>query len=408
MNFGRYEVLGILGRGGMATVYLANDERVGRKVAVKVLSPQLLDEPGFRERFRREARVIAALEHHAIVPMYDHGEEDGQPFLVFRFMDGGTLADRLHAGPLSIAAAVPIVSSVAEALDYARDSGVIHRDLKPANILFDRHGHALLGDFGIARLIGPGATTTTSTSIGTPSYMSPEQAEGKPATPASDIYSLGCTVFEMLAGRPPFEAETLPALLLKHVREEPPTLGPGVPPVVATIVRQALSKDSGRRPARAAELAEAMAVGVVLAGNPTRIERALPPLPRPSPVPSSVPPHSQPRSQPVAQPPRFAASRRTARAQILAQFVLTTLAFLVGWAFISVALVRGELSGPEVAILWFLCVAGTALVAAARSASTSAWAGRAVLLGPVALWLIMALPVAKVDSEDSSSTSRGW
>ncbi len=188
---GRYEIKRELGRGGMATVYLANDPALGRDVAVKVLPRALLGDPDFRRRFEREARAIGSLRHDAIVPVFDFGEEDGQPFLVMDFLAGRSLADRLLDGPLSVADTLAILGPLAAGLDTAHAAGTIHRDIKPANILFDGAGRPHLADFGIAHLSIVSTRLTHGDRIGTPTYMSPEQCDGGTlATAASDIYSL--------------------------------------------------------------------------------------------------------------------------------------------------------------------------------------------------------------------------
>ena len=179
-RIGRYILKAELGRGGMSTVYLAHDPHFRRDVAVKLLSRAYLHDPTFRARFEREARVIAALEHPAIVPVYDFGQGDNQPYIVMRYMAGGSLAQRLHDGPLSLQEAAAILSRVAPALDRAHQQGMVHRDIKPDNILFDQDGAAYLTDFGIVRLASQSTSTLTGDSIvGTPAYMSPEQARGK-------------------------------------------------------------------------------------------------------------------------------------------------------------------------------------------------------------------------------------
>jgi serine/threonine protein kinase len=267
-RFGRYEVIRNLGRGGMATVYLARDPRVGRLVAIKVLDQHLAADPGFRARFEREAQLIAAMEHHAIVPLYDHGEENGESYLVFRYMEGGSLADLLHnLGTLPLDETARIVGRVAEALDYAHRRGVIHRDIKPANILFDLDGNAFLGDFGVARMVSGSLSTVTNAVIGTPSYMSPEQAEGNPATPASDLYALGCTTYEMLAGRPPFTGESPVVTLIKHVREAPPFLD-GYARETDIVVRRAMAKEPGTRWRTGKDFATALAMSQALGTPP--------------------------------------------------------------------------------------------------------------------------------------------
>lgn len=187
-TIGRYEINRELGRGGMASVFEANDPRFGRSVAVKVLPREMLFDPAFRARFDREARTVAMLEHSGIVPVHDYGEQDGQPFIVMRYMPGGSLADRLKNGPLPIRAMADIFARIGPAIDYAHAQGVVHRDLKPANILFDNAGEAYIADFGIAKISESSATPgLTQGVIGTPAYMSPEQWEGKTVDGRTDL-----------------------------------------------------------------------------------------------------------------------------------------------------------------------------------------------------------------------------
>jgi eukaryotic-like serine/threonine-protein kinase len=206
---GRYRILQHIARGGMATVYLAHDPHFNREVAIKILPPQFMHDPMFLGRFKREAQTIAALEHQAIVPVYDFGEADEQPFLVMRYMSGGSLAERIAKEPLPLAEAAAIVQRIGSALDEAHNKGIIHRDLKPGNILFDHHGHAFLSDFGIVKLAESTTTFTGDNIIGTPAYMSPEQARGESNLDGrSDIYALGAILFEMLSGQQPYNADT--------------------------------------------------------------------------------------------------------------------------------------------------------------------------------------------------------
>jgi serine/threonine protein kinase len=179
-RIGRYEIKDELGRGGMATVYRGFDPRFKRHVAVKVLPREFLHDPTLKSRFQREAETVAALEHTAIVPVYDFGEDDDQLFLVMRYMPGGSLARRLRDGPLTPAEAARILSRVASALDWAHSRGVVHRDVKPANLLFDANDEPYLSDFGIVKIVArdAGSFTVTGGVVGTPAYMSPEQARG--------------------------------------------------------------------------------------------------------------------------------------------------------------------------------------------------------------------------------------
>ncbi len=247
----------------MATVYQANDPRFGRKVALKVMSQALQDDPTFRGRFEREARIIATLEHPAIVPVYDYGEADGQPYLVMRLMPGGTLAERIVAGPMTLATAVPIIQRLAGALDHAHQLGVIHRDLKPGNILFDQYNNAFLTDFGIVKLAQGSSTNLTGSGvIGTPAYMSPEQIHGEKVLDGrSDVYTLGIILFEMLTGRKPFRADTPVKQMMAHVLNPIPhirELQPELPDEFETVIQRVLAKERNERFATAAELTQAI------------------------------------------------------------------------------------------------------------------------------------------------------
>jgi serine/threonine protein kinase len=261
-QFGRYEIRAELGRGGMASVYLAYDPSFKREVAVKVLPREFLHDPLFRARFEREAEVVAALEHAAIVPVYDFGEEDGQPYLVMRFMGGGSLADRLKSGPVTVKEARNILAHLSSALDKAHTRGVIHRDLKPGNILFDEESHPYLSDFGIARIVESNTSITGGRIVGTPAYMSPEQFESHSgADGRSDIYSLGIILFVMLSGRLPFEAETPPRLMLQHLMEPVPDirmLRADLPPGVQDVIDCAMAKSPDGRYSTASEMLAAL------------------------------------------------------------------------------------------------------------------------------------------------------
>ena len=263
MNIGRYEVIEKLGKGGMATVYLASDPYIKRQVAVKVLPKQFTHDPEFRIRFQQEAQVVAALEHAYIVPIYDFGELEDQPFIVMRYLPGGTLTDKLSAGPLQVSEIVPLFQTIAIGLDYAHANGIIHRDIKPGNILFDSEDNAHLSDFGIAKIQEASAVFTgTGNLIGTPAYMSPEQAMGEKGVDGrADIYSLGVVLFQSLSGQLPFTADTPMGVAVAHIQQPIPSLlalRPDLPPGFDGIMQKALNKEPAGRFQSAGEFAEAI------------------------------------------------------------------------------------------------------------------------------------------------------
>jgi serine/threonine protein kinase len=289
---GRYKITAELGRGGMSTVYAGHDPISNRDVAIKILPRELLHDPMFRARFEREAQIIATLEHPAILPVYDYGEADGQPFFVMRLMTGGSLADRLSQGPIPLAEAARIISILAGALDQAHSRGIIHRDLKPGNILFDQHNDPFLADFGIAKLSEAGATLTGNVIVGTPAYMSPEQGRGeKDLDGRSDVYSLGVILFEMLTGRVPYLADTPMGQIIKHMSSPIPdvlTYQPGLPPNIQEVISRAMHKRKFGRFSSAGEMAQALQA--VAAGKPIPALQAVQTfatLPGVEPLPSS-------------------------------------------------------------------------------------------------------------------------
>ncbi len=262
---GKYKILRRLGRGGMAEVYLAHQENLGRDVAIKLMHSFLASEQDFLHRFKREARAMAAMNHPNIVGVYDfdvYGESTY--YLVMEYISGGTLKEKLadlaeRGERLSLETAVQIGVEVASALEYAHQRNMIHRDVKPANIMLNETGHAILTDFGIVKLVGGQsmAYTATGALIGTPAYMSPEQALGKPGDARSDIYSLGTLLFQMITGHLPFDADTPLAIVMKHVNDPvplPTTFNPDVPAALQEIILRAMAKNPDERYQTAGEL----------------------------------------------------------------------------------------------------------------------------------------------------------
>ena len=254
-RFGRFRIIGEIGLGGMARVFRAYDPRRQREVAIKALPPEYLNDLGFRARFEQEAQLVITLKHKAIVPVYEYGEYDGQPYIVMKYMPNGSLAGRLVYGPLDLEQVTNVLERICDALDYAHQQGIVHRDLKPSNILFDRYGKAYLADFGIAihaSLTGMDglALAPTRAISGTPAYMSPEQVLREQIDTRSDLYSLGVIAFEMLCGRLPFQGDSPIVMALMQVYDPPPrlsTLREGLPPALESVVLRLLSKDARER-----------------------------------------------------------------------------------------------------------------------------------------------------------------
>lgn len=249
---GRYELHRRLARGGMADVFLAHDQLLDRPVAIKVLFPQFAAEPTFVERFRREAQAAANLNHPSIVAVYDWGEHDTTYFIVMEYVEGRSLAEIIQAeGTLHPDRAAEIATDVAAALGFAHRNGVVHRDVKGGNILVTPTGQVKVTDFGIARAFGAGdELTQTGSVMGTATYFSPEQAQGKTVDPRSDLYSLGVVLFEMVTGRPPFIGESPVAIAYKHVQEAPPrptSLNPALPKKLETVIAHLLAKNPDQR-----------------------------------------------------------------------------------------------------------------------------------------------------------------
>jgi len=254
---GRYELGGVLGRGGMAEVHMGRDVRLGRNVAVKTLRADLASDPTFQARFRREAQSAASLNHPAIVAVYDTGEDllNGTPlpYIVMEYVEGTTLRELLQSGRrLLPERALEIVAGVLQALEYSHRNGIIHRDIKPGNVMLTRSGHVKVMDFGIARAVADMGATMTATAavIGTAQYLSPEQAKGEHVDARSDIYSTGCLLYELLVGRPPFVGDSPVSVAYQHVREDPlppSQFDPEVPPEIDAVVLKALAKNPENR-----------------------------------------------------------------------------------------------------------------------------------------------------------------
>ena len=259
MALGPYRVMERIGRGGMATVYRAYHPALDRYVAIKVLPEFFAEEPSYRERFQQEARSVARLKHPNILEVFDFGYEEGVAYLVLELVEGGTLADRVGA-PMELREVISLLEPVASALDHAHAHGILHRDIKPSNILLHDDGTPVLADFGLARMAGSMRRLTSSgTVMGTPEYMSPEQAADDPVGPQSDLYSLAVVAYEMLTGRVPFEAETPAAVLLSHVTKAMPAtreLQGELSAHIEDVLRRALAKTpEDRYPSSAAFVA---------------------------------------------------------------------------------------------------------------------------------------------------------
>ncbi len=278
-KLGAYRITEKIGEGGMASVFRAHQASMDRHVAIKVIRPHILQDRSLRDRFQREARLIARLEHPHLLPVYDFDGDHEPPFIVMRFLEGGTLKQVLARGELPHGEVLYMLRQVATALDYAHRQGVVHRDLKPSNIMIDREGNAFVTDFGIARAADGGEDLTgTGVLIGTPAYMAPEQAQGKTDVDGrADLYALGAIVFEMLTGAPPFEHDNNLGVLMAHLKEPVPSASgrnPRVPAAADEVIRRAMAKDpAGRYPTADELVAElAAALSVDAAGAPERLQ----------------------------------------------------------------------------------------------------------------------------------------
>jgi hypothetical protein len=332
---GRYELEALIGEGAFGRVYRGVDRRLGRAVAVKVIKPWWADDPSWAESFEREARLLARVSDPGIVQIFDVGYEHERLYYVAELVDGESLASRLRRGPLPPWQACQIAEQLCRALGQAHAQRVVHRDLKPANVLISSRGRVKLGDFGVARLADGSTDGLTGTVVGTPRYMAPEQARGARATAASDVYSVGVMVYEMLAGEPPFDGDSVVELALRHARDVPPPLPASTPAALADVVERALAKDPVQRYSDAGAMADALARVRRAHGARDRAAatRAGPPRPRPP---------AGGRLDRTRVAPRFTPRRNVspaARRQTIAAFglVLTVLLAMTGAAFVLAA-----------------------------------------------------------------------
>jgi eukaryotic-like serine/threonine-protein kinase len=258
----RYELQELVGRGGMSSVYRARDRILGREVAIKVLHPQYATDSEYVERFRREAQAVAKLAHSNVAVVIDRGEDDGRPYIVFEYVEGGNLKTLIEReAPLPLERVIELGIQIARGLEHAHRGSLVHRDVKPQNVLLDRTGQVKLIDFGIARSsaeVRPGLTLT-GTVLGSSDYIAPEQAQGRSVEERTDVYSLAIVLYELLTGELPFPGENFVAVAMRHINETPPSVvarRPDVPPRLAALMERSLAKDPERRPLMAAVVQE--------------------------------------------------------------------------------------------------------------------------------------------------------
>ncbi|HEX6951876.1 MAG TPA: protein kinase [Gaiellaceae bacterium] len=330
----RYELEELVGTGGMSSVFRARDRQLERRVAIKILHQHYAEDPEYLERFRREARAVAKLSHPNIVTVIDRGDDDGRQYIVFEHVEGENLKELvIRSGRLPVRRALELALAVADGLAFAHNHGLVHRDVKPQNVLLNRDGEVKVTDFGIARSLHVDqGVTQTGTVLGTGEYLAPEQASGKPVSPATDVYSLGVVLWELLAGDVPFVGENFVAIALRHVNEPPPSLRerrPDVSPRLEAAVERALAKDPAQRfPSMTAFAKELRACLAEVEGAPVPVEDDMA-MTLVTPPQHAPPPPARPR------PRRRARSRRR-----LALSVLLALA-VAGAAFAAVLLLGG-------------------------------------------------------------------
>src|SRR3990170_882490 len=329
VSVGPYRIIAQLGQGGMATVFKAYHPALDRYVAIKVLHPAFMGDPGFLARFQREAKVVASLDHPNIVPVYDYAEHSGRPYLVMKFVEGETLKARMTRGPLLREEGLRIIERTGAGLAYAHNKGILHRDIKPSNVLLTPDGSVYLADFGLARIAEAGESTLSSdTMLGTPQYISPEQARGEKNLDAgTDIYSFGVVLYELVVGRVPFSADTPFSIIHDHIYKPlpmPRSINPTVPEPVERVLLKALNKSRKDRYAKVEDLVSAFREAVSqgpgasmpdlgVAGAATRrgAARRAEPAPKPPPKPPVKAPKEQAATlhEPVPAEPQAAKSR---------------------------------------------------------------------------------------------------
>ncbi|MDG4803936.1 serine/threonine-protein kinase [Micromonospora sp. WMMD980] len=299
----RYRLDERIASGGMGDVWRGTDQVLGRTVAVKSLLPALLDEPGFAERFRGEARTMATINHPGVVDVYDFGSDQQIAFLVMEYVEGDALSATLgRVGRLTPARTMALLAQAADALHAAHEKGIVHRDVKPGNLLVRPNGTLVLTDFGIARSELVGQLTAAGSVLGTASYISPEQATGAVATPASDVYALGVVAYQCLAGRRPFEGDNPLEIAMKHVRDTPRALPGDIPPQVRAIVERAMAKDPKARWPSAAALASVARQAKLALSQQARGGRPISGVPASPAAPAAR--AQVPTAAPRPQPPR--------------------------------------------------------------------------------------------------------
>ena len=300
-----YEILSQVGQGGMATVFLARQQSMDRNVALKFLPKQFMNDDTYLQRFEQEVKIVSQLEHRNIVPVYDYGEHEGQPYIAMRYMPAGSVDDLQRQGLIPITRVLNIIEQIAPALDYAHSKDILHRDLKPSNILLDDGGGAFITDFGIARILSEqGTAITTQGVVGTPSYMSPEQAQAHKLDGRSDVYSLGVMLFEMMTGRRPFESDTPYSIAVMQVTTQPPSprdYNDLVTSAIESVILKALRKKPEKRYDNATDLATALKLAIERPHSTHDTEPRMPPAILQSTEPIA-PPEPQQFVRPIVQP----------------------------------------------------------------------------------------------------------